>query len=255
MGEKSFEIDFWQRTPMLVVAGWRTGGTYLCSCLDSHPDIACVRDEPLNPKSPWQYYIGEDKVLQIITLLWEQVGYRVNGFKATYWQYDTLRSHWGLKGVKVIHLMRGTVDTVISRYISDRRENDPEFNAHTYSSIPLKAIEIEPGAFVRRCEKLIAERNRIKKRLLDDLDHSPLELWYEDITQPGTGFMPAQPALEICDHLAVAEWALYSSTRPTSACYERHERVANWSSIRQRLLENGIPETYHGESYHMARAN
>jgi len=65
--------------PFIIIAGARCGGTILTHSLDSHPLVYCARGEPWHNQSKWRQ-LGLSRG-QILTLLLNQTGYLVSGFK------------------------------------------------------------------------------------------------------------------------------------------------------------------------------
>lgn len=251
----------WDRKqPMLVVADMRVGGTYLCCCLDSHPDVGCLREEPLHPESTWIKAFGAERMPQIVYTLWRRSGYWVSGFKVTYPQYALLRDNSMFEGVLIVHLLRGVVDTLLSHTISVMRNGDPYYRYHTYDKVLPHAVEIDPGWFARECANKLAER-RSMLEALSDLSlpvgrraKGMTTVWYEDIVPGEGGYMPRSASTALCDFLGVQHWELYSSTRPVNRGYSKDQLLTNWPDVQQAVRAEGIPEDYRAEMGHLAGA-
>ena len=67
--------DYYQPTPFAIVAASRSGGTFLTHCLDSHPQVSCERDSPLDEAGPWLTWLDVSE-RAILRALWGRGGYR-----------------------------------------------------------------------------------------------------------------------------------------------------------------------------------
>ena len=215
---------FHVKRPFLVVADARTGGTYLCCCLDSHPDIGCYRDEPLHPDSKWLELIGKKNALKLAYVIWNRMGYKVSGLKVTYPEYDMfLDGKIDLSITKCIHLARNPLGVMLSRVIAIWRDGDPRYSHHTYTSVDPNPVEINPGWFVKECLAIQEETERYKAKLYDQFGDNYLYLEYEHIIPERvggdicSGWMPKAVSDMLCNFLDVGYWSMYSSTRPVNA--------------------------------------
>lgn len=252
-------MNYTTRQRFVVVAGTRTGGTFLCACLDSHPPIACWRSEPLHPQSTWMSSFGqydESVAWKVAYILWERDGYQATGFKVTYEQYKFLTAYRAtdeLYTVKAIHLMRSVVDSVLSREIAHRRSSDPTYRHHTVGSVPLKPISLTPNDFAQACKVALDARTDMRRQLAHNFNGNVIELWCEYMIGDN-GYMQSAKADKVCGFLGVDKVPLYSPTRSVNNRYGRQALVHNWNAVSRTLKACKIPETIDEEMDYVARA-
>ncbi len=229
--------------PAVVISVSRGGGTFLCHCLDSHPEIACERGEPLGSNAPWmQAGINRDVLMRV---LWTRSGYRVSMFKLTYKQ-----ARWygmeDIKGmnVRVMHLHReNALRVIISNILGEARSRgESDHPAHAYEvPSPPPPVHVDPAWLVSECcryeEDVASMLNEIAA-----LDVPWMSLTYGDMVGgEGTGAAGLTPEVQIrvCEFLSVAADSLMVSTTVRVNPWPLAEIVENWNDVRAAIVKDG----------------
>lgn len=239
---------YYQPVPFLVIATSRSGGTFLTHCLDSHPQISCERDSPLDPASYWREWlsfegIGSVNEADLLHALWCRSGYHVAGFKLSYRQARRVGLEWLATSVngKVIHLYRASpVRTVLSSCINTAvQQGGLRHPVHTYETVMEPArITVDAGWFLSECHRYVENVDAMMASLTETCDGSWLSLSY-DIIVGGEGNeaerMPEAVAWALCSWLGVERQSLTSGLRRVNP-QSLSEIVENWPALRDAII-------------------
>lgn len=229
--------------PGLLIAGVRSGGTFLCTALSNHPQIFCTRGEPAHPRSVWRSAAPDWHAR--LELLWTQQWYEAAMFKLTeqqaFWPPGWEFIQQQRPFVKIIHLRRENIlHQALSNMISilNSEGSAPGHEFHTFKSLELSNIEIPPDrlvdlyrASVTRTENALAILNKCNLPIL--------YLTYEQITGGvDASYLQADVSNTICDFFQVNRMKMYSHmkkvhTKPYS------ETVSNWDEVLYTLKSRG----------------
>ena len=174
-----FDNDYYQPQKAVVVAPSRSGGTWLCHCLDSHYQIGCERDEPLSPRRSFaklNAYHGE-----IMNALWDRGGYRVTMFKVTYRQLgDTGPEILQHNKVKVVHLYRRNgLRVLVSSLVNTAAVNgEIDYPLHSFEATEAQRVTVNAGALVTEIERYLDNIELVTRQLAGLLVK---ELHYEQL--------------------------------------------------------------------------
>jgi len=229
--------------PAALIAGVRSGGTFLCTALSNHPQIFCTRGEPAHAKSRWRTAAPDWQAR--MELLWFQQWYEISMFKLTeqqaFWPPGWEFIQRQKPPVKIIYLRRENVlHQALSNLINVLRGEGKAqgHETHTFKSLETPSIRIPPERLVKIYKASI---ERTKKALAAlDLSSLPiLYLTYEQITgDVDASYLPEEVSSKICDFFQVNRMKMYSHlkkvhTRPYS------EIVSNWGEVLDALQSRG----------------
>lgn len=227
--------------PAIIVAGPRTGGTFLTHCLDAHPEMRWERGEPLHPQRRFKLLGLSDA--QIVGLLFETPGYHVSGFRALYGELPT--ETWQCVAAYaplVIHLTRANVLRQAVSYLINQMAREgriPLHPQHTFEEPKQTLVHIDPDTLLRTCYTMIAE-TQIWRALLRETGLTVLELDYADLVGfPGLDVPGlAEPAaIQLCEFLSVPQLsshAMYTRLRKVNKGPLR-AIVENWDEVREAV--------------------
>jgi len=228
--------EFTFASPALLIAGVRTGGTFLSVALSNHPQIFCARGEPFHRRSLWKSAIPDEAAR--LELLWNQQGYVISMFKISV--ADVRKpSRWSaIKGrlkIKILSLTReNSLEQAASNEInrmhcSGKLRSHP---AHSFDEVNPAPVVLGVGSFIKEYKRAIGAKKRTRK-MLGNLSNPVLYLTYEQITRGGKGEVtqiPEEASKRICKFLGVDLLPLSSQLRKIhKRPYE--EIVTNWREI------------------------
>ena len=198
----------------IVIAQSRSGSTFLCHCLDSHPQIGCERGGPFDTRfNKWHELGVEHRALA--AALWRRRGYRVSMFKVTQRQFkngymttDVLREFQP----KIIYRHRvnvfnALVSSVLATASRDGKASGP---IHTYQAVKQQEIKIDCDSLIDRIEVYL-QRTEAMRQVLSEFD-DVLELTYERIVTGGSPRLAIQAIDKICTFLGVDWHEMQSET-------------------------------------------
>lgn len=223
-------------TPYLIVAHVRTGGTFLCHCLDSHPDIYCARTEPLHRLAVWRKAAPELSDVQILRMVLDQPGYLAAACKVTYSQLsEEVLAYLADRGGRLIHLRRNAMEVVASVMLRQlHKAGGVHYPAHTREQIEPFRVRLHPAVYrdqVRACRLTVEEmeeRLRVLGLPLLEVDYGALT-GGRDATQ-----VPTETAWALCDYLQVERRPLISRLRRVRR-WPLDQVIENWEEIRHAL--------------------
>lgn len=222
---------------LLVLAGVRTGGTFLAHALDSHPQIFFVRGEPLHHGSIWARFLGEQERLKLI---FSQTGYLVAGCKLLLVQlyHKDIIAFVQELSPKVIFVYREDLIKQTISYILNKgvREWCLDFRPqHTFEKPPAwEPINYPPNSFSNAYNLLKSRRERVEQ-FLDESSLTYLKISYEQMTgNQEASSLPKELELEICDFLNIPKRNLEITLRKVNK-QDPQELFFNWEEIKQAI--------------------
>ena len=212
--------------PAIILAETRTGGTMLSSCLSNHPDIFCVRGEPLLDGEAWRESLPGMTDAQILLCIFTQFAYKIGMCKVTYDQFKPVQHIIRAMRVKIIHLVRGNV---IRCCLSQLATGTPGMRAHSTREMNDAAIAVNGVQFIQRCRWHV-EGVEVMQAWIDDSGLESITVKYEEMVG-GEGRsvdrMEGKVSNEICGFLGV-DYPVVLKT---------HLRKVNPGRIRGMVLE------------------
>lgn len=218
----------------VIVSHNRSGGTYLCHSLNSHPVIHCFPDEVIHSNNRFMRVIKDPvKVLDIALHLQQ---FEVCVAKISYTQfldYPKVRQYLESIRVKVIHLTRGNwVASAISEMVR-HKQNHP---THAFYERPkVGAVNLDPD---RLWDIIWHQKGGARKvrTYLTRMGAEVLELTYPEIVG-GEGVeaeeVPSLIAQKICDYLGVPPERLCPGYMRKVT--NNYAMVNNWQDIQNKL--------------------
>lgn len=242
-------MNYYKPARFVIVATSYSGGALLCNCLDSHPQVACERDSPLDEQSPWSMWL-EAQEEDVLHALWSRPGYRAAGFKLSYRQARRIGPEWlaGEVNGRVIHLhrenvLRQTVSSSINTAVRDGRLQHPH---HAFEQPEVVSIAIEPAWFVEECHRLEMDAAVMLAELVELCEDRMLAFTYADLTR-GEGNeidgLPDNVAWALCGWLGVSHLPLVTSTRRVNP-QPLSEIVENWDDVLEAVKKDGEFKEY-----------
>ena len=240
--------------PALIITLQRTGGSFLAYCLSNHPEIFCIRDEPLSKQNIWYRTVAgsdvkADSGVNVLNLIFTQHDYKVamcklindHAFRPEVWKYITSTKDKGNEEIKIIWLeRRNTVAQAISHEINAGRRlgTIKGHPAHTYSPLDVPPVQLDPMQVLKRCINEVGRRN-FTRRKVKESKLPCLYLTYRAITGTNDATAIPKPASkQICEFLDVEYVELSCRLRKVHA-KPYFETVANWAQVREALLGAG----------------
>ena len=231
--------------PAVIIAGPRTGGTFLAHGLSNHPDVYCERQEVLHLGSSYRMIEAGLSSLDILKIVWGQSGYLVSACKLQYSQagYGGIWEHILERGARIIHLcrrnkLRQAVSLIINQMARDGAiPFHPQHARETPSRI---AVTIDARRLQATAERLIKDQTVWTSRLLES-GLPVLRLSYRAVI--GEGVISAKAvapatAERICEFLGVVPHALPVNLKRINP-WPLDKMIANWNDIEPLL---GRPE-------------
>ena len=233
--------DAWQSaSPAVLISVSRGGGTFLCHCLDSHPEICCERAEPLSSNGPWMSL--DVPRSELMRVLWDRPGYRTAMFKLTYRQ-----ARWyGMEaissvGARVIHLHREDALRVVTSAVINTAHRDGKFTHHPHAyetPSPPPPVRIDPEWLLAECRRY---RSNVALMLteLRAMGVPLLALTYAEVVG-GEGnqgrVLSNEVRARVCDFLNIdGRWPMMSLTARVNP-WPLAGLIENWDEVREALL-------------------
>jgi len=193
--------------PAVVIAGVRSGGTYLAHCLSSHPQIFCDRGESLHHNSLWFTYL-KVKPEALLHCLLHMQGYHVSvvkllysqAFKGSTWAY-LKRYRPTVLWLRRENVIRQSVSLLINRAARGGKIKRPQ---HTFEETGPLTIGLSADAILKQARGL-RERDERAEQMLSVFPRV-LKLTYAQIITPGApGSIPHNTTTRICQFLGVRD--------------------------------------------------
>ncbi len=216
-------------TKAVLIAGTRTGGTYLGCALSNHPQIFCIREEIFHRDSTWKA-IKRDQRLAII---YNQQFYDVGMFKVTLAQVVRTKLADCIASLKpkIIYLKREKiVEQAASLLINNltRARQLKGHPTHTFRSVKPPKVTLNPREYVQRYNEILGRRKAAEvffRKAKKVSGYSVHRVTYEK--------MIAQPNLTmegICNFLGVKPYPFVSWMKKVHTV-PYPEFVTNWDEL------------------------
>ena len=225
---------------MVILSAPRTGSNWLCTLLDSHPEILC-HHEIFNPEAihpSLRYRNGlldlgtvenrDRDPLPVLHEVWRHpFGHRIVGFKLCKGQnprvFEAVLADRGVK--KILVLRRNRVKTFVSEAVAERTG---EWESYPGMEIGRQSVrlEVDPDRLRRHAESNQRYYDGLRSQL-EAMGQSWLELTYEDLP----GHDERRRAL---DFLGVANHPLSEATRKQNP-RDLREILHNFDALRAAL--------------------
>lgn len=218
--------------PAVILAGPRTGGTFLSSCLSNHPGIFCTRGEPFHRGSRWGLVDNQADRLRII---WGQSHYQVAACKLMHnhamrddvWQCIADCQPMILYLTRE-NVVKQAVSVVIN--IAHRSGDAPSHPTHTVNLVHPSPVKLDPYSVFNWCRSLMRRREYWREKLVGTGLYV-LPITYEQVTgDEEVTSIPESVARGICEFLGVDYEDLHSGLRKVHQG-TMSETVSNWSQV------------------------
>lgn len=251
--------DWNKPLPFLIVFTPRGGSTFLAHCLDSHPQVGCLRGEPLREGFIWRKVFRNATPEQLLAVAFNRPGYHAAGCRVTRRCFKEIEARWlQRRKVRIMFLYRENVLRIILSSIINTRRGDGKHNAlseqyHTYERVPMVRINLDVKHFLSECERYTESVADIIRRV-SALKLPTLYLTYAEIVG-GEGseaeHIPSEVGDKICDFLRVDRLKLYAQLKRTNPEPIR-DIVTNWAELRKAVrkskFKQWLPEAMHDSS-------
>jgi hypothetical protein len=232
--------------PAVIIAGVRTGGTFLAHCLSNHPHIFCDRGESLHKGSIWNTTLGPDPV-KLLHCLTHMQGYRVSlckllyaqAFNAEVWSYlvDTQP--------RVIWLTR---ENAIRQAISEMmvqmaRRGEIVRPAHSFDPVAPLRMELAPESILASARNLVEADKLALGKILEM--HLTLHLTYERVTR-GQYRLDDETGHDVCAFLGMRYVPMTCELQRINA-QPLSEMLVNWDEASQVLRASEFADCLEGE--------
>jgi hypothetical protein len=229
--------DYYHPRKAVIIAGARVGSAMLCNALDSHPQISCEREDPLDYKTSPYFYQGLEPH-QTLQLVLSRVGYQWCICKVS---YRSLKNTISLEDLiemgveRVIHLWReNALRVVVSAALNtSARNGERKHPTHAWETPEISRIELDPANVLSEARRYILNVRAMQAQL-SVCGLPVLNLRYEDIAHPGTAQLWHTDENRVTEFLDVMEFHLTTDTRPINP-YPLSEIVTNWSVVKAAL--------------------
>jgi hypothetical protein len=232
--------------PAVIIAGVRTGGTFLAHCLSNHPDIFCDRGESLHHGSVWSTNLGADPV-KLLHCLTHMQGYRASLCKLIYSQAfaPNIWSYLVETFPRVIWLTR---DNTIRQAVSEMmvqmgRRGEIARPAHSLEPVAPLRVELSAESILASARNLVAADELAGGKL--EKMRSVLPLTYEQITR-GQYRLSEEVGKEVCDFLGVRYVPMACELRRINA-QPLSEMLLNWNDASPILRTSEFFACLEGE--------
>lgn len=229
--------------PAVIIAGPRTGGTFLAHGLSNHPDVYCERQEVMHIKSSYRTPVVTLSAEDILNVIWGQTGYLVAACKLQYAQAG-YPGAWDLmleRGARIIHLrrknrLRQAVSVLINRMVRDA--SLPMHPQHSRQSPKRIAVTLRAENLLATARKLIKQEEWWTERI-GGADLPALNLTYAEIV--GEGQISAvqivpKTVRDICAFLEIMPKPMPVGLKRVNP-WPLNEMIANWADIEGILNE------------------
>lgn len=220
-------------TPAVVIAGARTGGTFLAHCLSNHSQVFFDRGESLHHGSIWHRTVTLNRV-KLLECLLHMPGYRVSGCKMLYQQAFKCEVWQHLMRVqpRVIWLVReNVIRQAVSLLIQQQaRRGVVKRPAHSFEPPPALKITLPAEAVLKTTRRLV-ELDKHVARAVGNL-RDVMRLSYEQITggQDEATRLPPRVGKAICGFFGVHYEPMGCELRRINGAPLR-ETLSNWPDI------------------------
>ena len=224
-----------QARPAILIAGPRTGATFLCCCLSNHPQVFCARGEPLHWGSRWLHAVPDWKTR--FDLLMRQPFYEVSMFKAMDRNIFGHAEVWEFvqqynPELRILYLERENILYQAASCEINRRHRRGELYSHptrTFTSVRPRPCKLNPARVLQQYRWIKGDVAR-NRRCLAETKVPTLHLTYETLTAQSS---------RICEFLGVRHELLRTGLKKVHVQpYE--ELVTNWTIIKEVCGGEGV---------------
>lgn len=224
--------------PAILIAGPRTGGTFLACCLSNHPEIFCPRGEPFHPRSRWRHACPNWRTR--LDLILDQQWHAVSMCKMmwdTAFHPETWEALVERDGMRFLYLERQSVlHQAVSTELNDLHSKNrlPSHRCHAFERVKPERCELDPQRVVDRIG-WIEQRIARNRAMLRKVGVPYLYLSYEQVTGGReTGKVRPSVARAICRFLDIRPAPLFSKLKKTHR-RPYSETLTNWNAIVSTL--------------------
>lgn len=229
----------------VILTNYRTGGTFLSLCLDSHPLIFCQRMEPLSHNSVFAKNFGHPDRTAILKTIFDHRVCRIAMAKVVYRQCG---GHvWKLlqdRDAKIVHLIRDNqfraavsheFHLMAMRALTDKSRSLHNFDRGKKKPPPQV---LDPNTVIALCRKRDKEFRRIKKQMANR--NLPIHtIYYEHFTQgQDIEAIPEEYARPLCKFLRVPYYPLSAPYMHRVNDWPLSELIANWHEFKSVIQES-----------------
>ena len=221
--------------PAIILAGPRTGGTFLACCLSNHPDIYCTRGEPFHRGSRWGVACQDQT--ERLKLIWCQQHYRACMCKLMH-NHASREQVWQCiieyePQVKIIYLTRENIveqSVSVAINIAQRSGKVCDHPTHTFEQVHPTPATLDPYDVFNWCRSLTQRQGDWSQRFQES-GLPVLHVTYEQMTRGvETSSIANSATEEICQFLEVPYREMYSDMRKLHRG-TMAETVANWDEV------------------------
>lgn len=224
--------------PALLLASWRTGGTFLSHCLSNHTEIYCVRGEAMHPKSVW-WPLANGRFAVLLRCLLSQPHYAVSMCKLTYTQayHEAVWAYLVEAQPRVIWLrrenvLRQAVSLLLVKLGNKHLAPQP---VHSTVATPLTPVELEPSVVLEHARSLVRANSRAQERIR--AFEQVLRVTYAEVVG-GEGqaaeFLPTRTGQRVCAFLGVPYQRMGCGLKRVNA-YPLSQLVSNWAAVEEAV--------------------
>lgn len=219
--------------PAVIIAGARTGGTFLAHCLSNHSQIFFDRGESLHHGSIWHRNLTLNRVKVLDTLM-HQPGYLVSGckllyqqaFKCEVWQYILKIQPYVIWLIRE-NVIRQAVSLLIQQQARRGQATRP---AHTFETPPPMQIALSPETVLKTARRLV----ELNKNVAASMGHvqNVMQLTYEQIIggQGEATRLPTRIGRAICEFFGIKYEQMGCELRRINGAPLR-DSLMNWPDI------------------------
>jgi len=227
--------------PAVILAHARSGSTFLAHCLDSHPDVFCLKTEPLHNAQPLRHRFPGASSEAILEALLFQPHYTAACAKIIYPHQTSDALLQTLRGweTRVILLTReDLLRTAVSWAFTSMRESGGlDRPVHSRSVEKPVRVRVDPWVVLGYAQ-LVRDATRFIVTALDWYHFQVLELSYEEVFGGEHGEireLPTDVNRQICKFLGVdARYRMRSQLRKINR-YPLKEQIENWGEFSAAL--------------------
>jgi len=221
--------------PAIIVADVRAGGHLLTCALSNHPQIFCVREEPLHRKSVWRLV----PLKVVLAVILQQRYYEVSMCKLTashilrpaIWkQVVDYKPSLRVLYLERENLMEQVASDVINNMHLEGHPTHTMHTMHTFEQPALPPVTLKPKDILASSKGILQRRVEVRRRLKSS-KLPVLYLTYEELTAGAeVSCLPKKVTDKICTFLEVDCSPLCTNMRKVhSKPYS--EFVSNWDEI------------------------
>lgn len=233
--------------PFIVIADPRSGGSFLSTCVSSHPGVYCSRAEVLHPRDVPREVFPAASNLSIVRAFVEQQGWEACGVKVIYKHLTKSIVRWMEKeGVKAFQLIReNPIRVALSRamFRAYKRGGDVYYPIWRYDGGGAEGkVVVDPLSVIAEARKYAADTRHISD-VLCAAEIDTMVVRYADMVggegQEASG-IPSALSYKICDFLGLTSRKTLTTTLRKVGTRHIYQVIANWKQFRERVLNSEL---------------